>query len=212
MNYYQELTILPDPDINMYFIWQKLYTQLHIALADLYNQHGIDTVGISFPNYKYEAKADKNGNVREFATLGNKLRIFAPTEDALTKLDIKTWLERLTDYVHIKGIKVVPDDVIGHLIVSRYRHTPLVKQVQSYMAHSQHKHGKTISEAEAIAHCKQHKRAGRKNYPFIALTSQDTKQRFTLAIKQMVTETALKGVFNTYGINTNNQQHTVPHW
>lgn len=207
MNYYQELTILPDPEINMYFIWQKLYTQLHIALADLKNQHGLNSVGVSFPNYRYEKKDGK-----QFATLGNKLRIFAPTQEALAKLDINKWLERLTDYVHIKSIQAVPDKLKGHLIVSRYRHTPLAKQVQSYIAHAKNKHDEQPSEAEAIAHCKQHKTAGRKNYPFIPLNSQDTKQRFTLAIKQVETDNTLKGSFNTYGINTKKQQHTVPHW
>lgn len=207
MKYYQELTILPDPEINVYFIWQKLYTQLHIALAELKNTHGLDSVGVSFPNYRYENKDGK-----QFATLGNKLRIFAPTQEALAKLDINKWLERLTDYVHIKSIQTVPEKLTGHLIVSRYRHTPLAKQVQSYIAHAKNKHGEQPSEAEAIAHCKQHKTAGRKNYPFIPLNSQDTKQRFTLAIKQVETDNTLKGSFNTYGINTKKQQHTVPNW
>ena len=56
MEYYQELTILPDPEISPYFIWTKLYTQLHIALADLYNTQGISSIGVSFPNYKFEQK------------------------------------------------------------------------------------------------------------------------------------------------------------
>lgn len=44
------------------------------------NQHGVDGIGISFPNYKYEEKDGKT-----FATLGNK-RIFANTGDELDKL------------------------------------------------------------------------------------------------------------------------------
>lgn len=209
MKYYQEITLI-DGDKSLYQLWSDLYTQIHIALADLKNQHGIDSVGVSFPSYKYEQKDDKKGNRKEFATLGNKLRIFAPTQEALAKLDINKWLERLTDYVHIKSSQAVPDKLKGHLIVSRYRHTPLAKQVQGYIAHAKNKHGEQPSDAEAIAHCKQHKQAGRKNYPFIPLNSQDTKQRFTLAIKQVVTDKASKGGFNTYGMNTNNQQHTVP--
>lgn len=205
MNYYQELTILPDPDINMYFIWQKLYTQLHIALADLYNQHGIDTVGISFPNYKYEAKADKNGNVREFATLGNKLRIFAPTEDALTKLDIKTWLERLTDYVHIKSTQAVGDKPTGYVVVKRHRYINKQKQAEDFAVF------KDIGLDEALKHCQTYKRSNA-HYPFINLNSQSNGHCYKLSICQTIVNKEHNGSFNLYGINNNTKNTTVPHW
>ena len=100
MKYYQELTILPDPEISNYFIWSRLFTQLHIALADIKNQHGIDSIGVSFPEYYF----DENG---KSSRLGSKLRIFAPNLETLEKLDLNNWLDRLTDYVHIKSIKEV---------------------------------------------------------------------------------------------------------
>ena len=34
MNYYREITILPNADISFYFIWQKLYQQIHLALVE----------------------------------------------------------------------------------------------------------------------------------------------------------------------------------
>ena len=66
--FYQEITILTDPEISPYFIWSKLYTQLHIALADLHNKQGIDSIGVSFPNYKFEKKGEKtfaNGQAQQ---------------------------------------------------------------------------------------------------------------------------------------------------
>ena len=50
MNFYQEITLIPDAEISPYFLWSKVYTQLHIALAHVKNQHGVDGIGISFPN------------------------------------------------------------------------------------------------------------------------------------------------------------------
>ena len=34
MKYYLDMTLLPDTDITLDFIWQKIYQQVHIALVD----------------------------------------------------------------------------------------------------------------------------------------------------------------------------------
>ncbi len=183
MKYYQELTLLPDPEINTYFIWQKLYTQLHIALADIKNQQGIDTIGVSFPNYCYIDERDSKDG-KEFAKLGNKLRVFAHSEEDLKALSLNRWLERLTDYIHIKGIKAVPDEV-GYVVVSRYRYKNLQKQAQQFAAFKQ------IS---------------------LNLKSIDNNENFKLSIKQVTTGNVVTGSFNTYGLNTGGHTVSVPHW
>ena len=107
----------------------KLYTQIHIALADVKNKHGIESIGVSFPDYHYDAKKEQSSK------LGQKLRVFATSQADLEKLDLKRWLSRLTDYVHIKSIKEVPKTANQHLLVRRYRYTPLEKRVQSLATH-----------------------------------------------------------------------------
>ena len=121
MNFYQEITLIPDAEISPYFLWSKVYTQLHIALAHVKNQHGVDGIGISFPNYKYEEKDGKT-----FATLGNKLRIFANTGDELDKLALPVWLDRLIDYVHLTSIKEVGDKATGHVTKAIYTNTDVL--------------------------------------------------------------------------------------
>ncbi len=202
MKYYQEITILPDPEINAYFIWQKLYTQLHIALADIKNQQGIDSIGVSFPEYCYR---DKTENDKGFAKLGNKLRVFALNEKDLKMLNLTQWLERLTDYVHIKGIKAVPEEV-GYVVVSRYRYKNVNKQAERFAEF------KKISLDQANQHCQQYKQESHKNYPFINLKSIENEYDFKLSIKQTVVDSMVMGEFNTYGLNTNATQVTVPHW
>lgn len=200
MNYYQELTLIPDAEISPYFIWQKLYTQLHIALADVKNNHGIDSIGVSFPNYRYE---NKNG--KEFATLGNKLRVFGSESD-LNTLDLPKWLSKLTDYVHLKAIAEVGDKASEYLVVRRYRYKNLTRQARSFAAH------KNIAYDVALEHCRQYKTGSRENYPFINLASADTGQFFKLGIRQETVNTQMQGSFTTYGLSHVDHLVTVPNW
>lgn len=199
MNYYQEITIIPDAEIPIYDIWTRLYTQLHIALADVHNKHGINTIGVSFPNYKF---VQKRGDT--FATLGYKLRIFAASEHELNLLNIDKWLNRLTDYVHIKSPQPVPEKH-GYVVVRRYRYKDPVKQAEEYAQF------KGISLEEAITHCQKHKRPI-KQYPFVVLKSETHQRHYRLGIVQEIAESPKSGVFTSYGINTGLGEVTVPHW
>jgi CRISPR-associated endonuclease Csy4 len=198
--FYQEITILTDPEISPYFIWSKLYTQLHIALADLHNKQGIDSIGVSFPNYKFEKKGEKT-----FATLGDKLRIFSPTDADLKALNIDQWLERLTDYLHIKSIKPVPNDT-GYVTVRRYRGKSLERKAKDYAKY------KGISFEDAMAFCLANRTASDNIYPFIQLTSQDNGHEYRLSILQEPAEQPMIGSLNTYGINNTSHHVTVPQW
>lgn len=199
MNYYQELTIIPDPDIAPYFIWGKLFTQLHIALADVKNNHGIESIGISFPDYHYDDKHEQSSK------LGLKLRIFAPSQKDLETLNLNKWLDRLTDYVHIKGIKDVPiDKTTGYVSVHRYRFKPIEVQIQSLAKKMK------ISNDEAMAIVA--KRKAELKLPFIRMYSESNKTHYPLQILQQVSEEQVTGRFNVYGINGMMDHVTVPHW
>lgn len=108
MNYYLDLTLLPDGDVNLGFIWQKVYQQIHLMLAE--NKVGVhdSAIAVSFPNY-----GDK------VYPLGNKLRLFGQTQQALEQLNVAEWLARLEDYVHIKTIKPVPENIEQFALFTR---------------------------------------------------------------------------------------------
>ena len=72
MKFYQEITII-DGEKPLYEAWTNIYNQLHIALADIKNKHGIERIGVSFPEYYYEEKHDNNGKLKSFGSLGSKL-------------------------------------------------------------------------------------------------------------------------------------------
>lgn len=217
MNYYQEVTLI-DGDKRLYEIWPIAYNQLHIALADLKNTHGISSIGVSFPDYKYEVK----GNGKEFAMLGNKLRIFASSKEILDKLDLKLWLEKINtdkgirtkwqlldsfdinDYVHIKSIKEVGAQATGYVSVHRYRFKPVDIQAQSLAKKL------NISYEEAMETVA--KRAPEKLLPYIQMRSETNQSNYRLRVLQLPCDTPKAGSFNTYGMNGMSDHVTVPHW
>ncbi|EOV8088079.1 type I-F CRISPR-associated endoribonuclease Cas6/Csy4 [Providencia stuartii] len=107
MNYYQEVTLLPDTTIPLDFLWQKVYQQIHIALVDNKTSQGQSAIAVAFPEY---------GSVG--FRLGRKIRLHATTQGELEQLNVQKWLVRLMDYVHIKSIQTVPEQ---HIQVSYIR-------------------------------------------------------------------------------------------
>lgn len=206
MNYYQEITIIKSPEMSPYFIWTKLYTQVHLALVEqakaTYGEKTeVGDIGVSYPEYQC---FERNGDI--IATLGTKLRIFAKTEKELETLNLNKWCARLQDYVHIKSISVIKNDVKTHLLVRRYRQKyNLDAVIKKFAEH------KEISIAEAKAHCLKHKRPLKK-MPYIQISSLEKGQRYSLEIEQIEIDIPQEGTFNTYGFSNQLNQTTVPHW
>lgn len=198
LTHYCELTIIPDPDITPYFIWSKLFIQLHIALADVKSKHDIDSIGVSFPDYHYDEKGKSS-------KLGLKLRVFASSQKDLETLNLDKWLDRLTDYVHVKRINEIGDKAKGHVVVRRYRHKNVLKQAKAFAEH------KGITLEAALIHCAKHKQHN-KPYPYINLRSISNNQPYTLSIIQEIVDNETRGSFNSYGINNATDTVTVPHW
>ncbi|WP_201589831.1 type I-F CRISPR-associated endoribonuclease Cas6/Csy4 [Psychrobacter fozii] len=196
--HYCEITIIPDPEIAPYFIWSKLFAQFHIALAEMKNKHGIESIGVSFPDYHYDEKGKSS-------KLGLKLRVFAPSQRELDTLNLDKWLERLTDYVHIKGIKQVPTDrAISYVSVHRYRFKPIDVQAQTLAKKL------SISYDEAMVIVA--KRKPEMALPFIRMRSETNKSYYPLKVLQQPRSEAKAGRFTVYGMNGMTNSITVPHW
>ena len=65
-------------------------------------------VGVAFPEYDNEKYQ-----------LGSQLRLVAPSQELLGRLNIQTWMTRLSDYVHITGIRDVPGTIRGYAFFKR---------------------------------------------------------------------------------------------
>ncbi|MDV2485061.1 type I-F CRISPR-associated endoribonuclease Cas6/Csy4 [Acinetobacter towneri] len=197
MKFYQEITLIDQAEISPYFIWSKLYTQLHIALAEIKDDSDKVGIGASFPQYIFEEKVE---NQKARINLGNKLRLFAQSEADLKKLDIRKWLERLEDYVHITSIREVPSDIKGYAIYKRKQ----VKTNAQRLARHRIKRG-DIGFDEALA--RYSNVVTTTNFPYIEMKSlstsdQQNEKRFKLFIEKQPAEKTETQVFSTYGLSS----------
>ncbi|WP_322802841.1 type I-F CRISPR-associated endoribonuclease Cas6/Csy4 [Vibrio alfacsensis] len=212
MNVYQEITLLPDADISLSFLWQNVFQQVHIALVENKVGPNQSAIAVGFPDYR---------NAR--FPLGKRLRLFANDREALEALNINQWLNRLEDYVHIKAIKAVPDDVTYVSFVRKQVKSP--QRIERDMAQKAalwaEKSGKPL--AECLLELEKSQPTGHCKLPFIYLHSQQTKQRapdknskFPLFIEQHQQVESVQGAFDCFGLGklAASQQAiaTVPHF
>lgn len=215
MKYYQEITLIKSAEISPYFLWSKLYTQLHLALVEALDSEERSHIGVSFPEYRCREEGDKT-----VKTLGGKIRLFAETEQALSALNLATWLVRLSDYVHIKSVQKVPENVTRHLIVRRLRQKSNNDTLTRAYAK---KHSLSFEAAKekrirdfAEKHQLSYKQSQRhydnptlKERPFIKIQSLHQQLQYSLEIDQIEVASAVKGVFSSYGLSS---RTTVPTW
>lgn len=108
MKCYIELTLLPSAEINLYFLWSKIFQPIHLAFVAIQDEQGNVPIGIAFPQYdaqKYQ--------------LGDKLRLFALDARILEDLRLSEKLKHFLDYVHLTKIREVPDRVHAYSVYQR---------------------------------------------------------------------------------------------
>ncbi|MCL7421367.1 MAG: type I-F CRISPR-associated endoribonuclease Cas6/Csy4 [Methylobacter sp.] len=190
MKYYIDITLLPGPEIPLYFLWEKVYQQLHLAFVEN-QEEGKIRVGVAFPKYD-----------KEKLHLGNKLRLLATDSEILRKLNLDMALARLVDYVHITQIREVPEKIDGYAFFKRIQ---LKSSNERLIRRRAKRQG--ISYEQAASYFE-----GRKeNYsiaPFIHIKSHSTGKRYRLIIEREDTVIASsEAVFSTYGLSN---RSTVP--
>ncbi|MFT7559826.1 MAG: CRISPR-associated endonuclease Csy4 [Flavobacteriales bacterium] len=189
MKYYLEITLLPTDDIGHYFLWSKIYQQLHFWLVKLTTGKGGE-VGFSFPEYSTKQPR-----------LGRKIRIFAESREALTQLNTGRWLERLSDYCHISSIRSVPEQT-QYAVFGRKQFRTNPERLARRRAKRK---GETYEQALAYFSGFEGQLT---NLPFVDLESLSTsehehpKRRFKLFVTQRVVLTLQKGQFSCYGLSS----------
>jgi CRISPR-associated endonuclease Csy4 len=198
MKYYIDITLLPDAETNLGFLWQKVFQQVHLALVD--NKVGDNESAIAMSVVDYGDKT---------FPLGNKLRLLASTEDSLKRLNVNRWLNRLSDYCHISSIKKVPAGIRQHARFSRKNVKSIWKKAQRRAAHLNKPYD------EVLAYLIEEAKSKECQLPFITVESQDTKKRavqnvschFLLFIAQDLCVKSVSGKFDCYGLS---KTATVP--
>lgn len=194
MKYYQEITLIEQEEIATYFIWSKLYAQFHLALVEVKNHNDKSNIGVSFPEYRFNAE-------KGIGLLGTKLRLFANSDNELHNLNINSWLARLSDYIHITSIREVPmHKITGYAIFSRKQ----VKTNADRLARHRIKRG-DINFDESV---KRYQNViTTSDLPFVQLKSLTNQHPFRLFIHKENKEHAEVGGFSSYGLSAD---ATVP--
>lgn len=191
MKYYQEITLLPDAEVTENHIWEKVYQQLHLAIADSMQEGEKGKIGVSFPDY----------TVDEAVKLGSRLRVFADTEAELQHLDMKKWLVRYMDYVHIKQIRIVPEKkVSGYAIYRRYHQEANPFQKARRYAR---RHDITYEEAVKLFPGYEPER----DLPYVQLRSETNQHKYRLYIERIFHKEPVSVGFGSYGLDS---RSTVP--
>lgn len=186
MNYYIEIRLLHDAETGLGFLWKKVFTQIHLALAE----RGNGGVGVSFPKY---------GDT--VFPMGDTMRLFASTQDALATLNLGEWLARLRDYVAVSAIQKTPDNIKEYAQFSR-------KQVKTGKERQARRYAKrhNMGYEEALKHFDTMEEKVL-NLPFIMLQSLSSAQEMKLFVEKQRTRTEVRGEFNSYGLS---KEATVP--
>jgi len=207
MNYYLEITLLPNYEINLFSLWSKTFQQIHLGLVETQDAQKRVPIGLSFPEYKMGEK---------FGVLGSKLRLFAPDETALIRFDADKRLSRLSDYVHCTGIRPVPEAVKGYAVYQREQPKTGRERLARRYAR---RHGLDYEAAfnGKVELCARHGNATEcermlMSYsemphktittPFIRLKSLSNGNTFCLWIKKTDVENHSDGSFTTYGLSS----------
>lgn len=217
MKYYIEITLLPGQEIPLYFLWSKFYMQLHLAFVEQKDSNEQVEYGVSFPEYLNKTKAEG----KPARGLGSKVRIFADTPEKLDKLNLKKWLARLEDYIHMKSVKPV-ENIAQYLVVARQREEP---NPERWARRHAKRHNISFDNAlekvnqknlnssnfDLEDHSKRFKKdeVEKLQSPYIEIKSLSGDHTFKLAIQQTYTNQVVQGKFSTYGLSSGS---TVPHW
>ena len=108
MDYYVDITILPDPEFRATVLLNALYTKLHKALCDIQSTN----IGVSFPKHE--------------VTLGNILRVHASEKD-LKNLQELNWIAGMSGYCKESLITLVPEGAKFRIVSRKQAKTSQAK-------------------------------------------------------------------------------------
>jgi CRISPR-associated endonuclease Csy4 len=192
MKYYLDITLLPDAEANLGFLWKKVYQQIHLALVENKEADGSSAIAISIPEY----------GSKQFL-LGKKLRLFSQDREQFQQLDIARWLSRLTDYTHYTSIKDVPSNIKQFAYFKRKQFDTNIERLARRRARR-----KGESFEQALSYLKDFKDR-ETNLPFINMKSLSGEAQFRLFIEQSFVDAPSVGEFNCYGLSSNGLSKTA---
>jgi CRISPR-associated endonuclease Csy4 len=188
MKSYLEITLLPNPEVGVNFLWSKVFQQIHLGLVEIQDDQGQAPIGLSFPEYVIGEK---------YSVLGSKLRLFANDEAELKQFDAVKWLARLSDYVHCTSIRPVPEKLIGYATYQRVQ--PKINPEPLARRYAR-RHNIDYETALTLYSKRNYQTI---NSPFIRLKSLSSDNNFCIWVKKVPVDAQSSTThFSTYGLSS----------
>lgn len=187
MGFYVDITLLPDAEVSLSFLWRKVYQQVHHGLVGLMSGVQESEIGVSFPDYQTE-------NLGEMP-LGRRLRLYSKSKEKLVLLNTEKLFCRLRDYVHVIAIRNVPNRVRGHSCFKRVQSKSNTERLARRKARRHQ-----IDYEQALLSLAERKNVIKKA-PYINLLSISSGHNFPLIIEQKIAEAETVGAYNSYGLS-----------
>ena len=154
MKFYQEITIIPNHEIDKNFILARLFYLTHLGLvevAKIGNNPNKSNIAIGFPDYQYNEnvgtkkdEGNKNTNNKSstkkgFGIIGSRVRLFAKNREDLENFNASSRFSSIIDYVKIIEILEVPASKINsYAVFMRHQEkTNLAKLSKRYLDREQ---------------------------------------------------------------------------
>ena len=152
MKFYQEITIIPNHEIDKNFILSRLFFLTHLGLVEVAKQSdnpNKSKIAIAFPKYQYNeninTKKDednKNTNNKSpakkgFGIIGTKLRLFAKNREDLENFNASSRFSSIIYYIKITEILEVPASKISSYAVFM-RHQEKTNLAKAGVVFSEH--------------------------------------------------------------------------
>jgi len=175
MDFYIDITVIPDAEMPVNCLLNMVYTKLHKSLVDL----NTNSIGVSFPAHK--------------VLLGNCLRIHG-SNSSLAELQLKNWLGGASGYCQVGDMLTVPQNC-------QFR---TIKRIQTTMSQSKLnrliKRG-SISDDEVKAYKAKMFAKGLDN-PYLELESASNghRHRRYIAFGELLDKPVI-GVFDQFGLS-----------
>lgn len=191
MSFFAEIDLCQVIDISPYYIWSRIFFDLHNIFVGMQDTEGNIQIGISMPEYdKYHVK------------LGNKLRLHSKLSSKLEIIDLPTVLKKYMEYISLSPIRQVPKNIKGYAIYKR------IQKKGNYLKLARRKAKRTSMSVEEAISCYDKYRETQLKMPYIKIKSSSTGQDFSLFINKILIDQANSlWTFNTYGLSDGS---TVP--
>lgn len=177
-------------DIDIHFLWEKVYKMIHLGLVETKMPNGLSSIGLTFPEYDIEK-----------CQLGAKLRVFAMEKRMLEKFNAQKWLNNLSDYTHITGIRDVPGNITSYV---RFKRKQSKSNTERLARRKVKREGIDLEKAMQLL--KNHKET-LISAPFIKISSISSENVFKIFICKEPSEKLINNAFSCYGLSS---ESTLP--